>query len=73
MLFSSSWTLPESISDIKSMGTTIEMAGVDRCVIVADKGFYSNEYIRKLKKNHLSYIILLKRSSLEHSWTMANR
>ena len=45
------------------MGTTIEMAEVERYVIVADKGFYSNENIKKLKKNHLSYIIPLKRNS----------
>ena len=35
----------------------------DRCVIVADKGFFSSDNIRKLKKKHLSYIIPLRRNS----------
>ena len=44
MLFSSSRTMPSfirilpgSISDVSAMAKTIDMAGVEKCVIVADK------------------------------------
>ena len=71
MLFSSTRTmptfvriLPGSIRDVSAMAKTIDMAGAERCVIVADKGFFSSDNIKKLKDKHLSYIIPLKRNSL---------
>jgi transposase len=70
MLFSSTRTmptfvriLPGSIRDVSAMAKTIDMAGVERCVIVADKGFFSADNVNKLKKQHLSYIIPLRRNS----------
>lgn len=70
MLFSSTRTLPTfirvlpgSIRDVSAMANTIDMAGVERCVIVADKGFFSADNIKKLEKRHLSYIIPLRRNS----------
>lgn len=39
------------------------MAGVDKCVIAADKGFYSLKNVKSLGKMHLGYIIPLKRNS----------
>ncbi len=70
MLFSSTRTvptfvriLPGSIRDVSAMSKTIDMAGVERCVIVADKGFFSADNIGKLRKKHLSYIIPLRRNS----------
>ena len=70
MLFSSTRTLPTfirilpgSIRDVTAMSATIEMAGVEKCVIVADKGFFSSDNVKKLKKNHLSYIVPLRRNS----------
>jgi len=70
MLFSSTRTmptfvriLPGSIRDVSAMLKTIEMAGIDRCVIVADKGFFSSDNIKKLKNKHLSYIVPLRRNS----------
>jgi len=70
MLFSSTRTmptfvriLPGSIRDVSAMAKTIDMAGVERCVIVADKGFFSSENVNKLKRKHLSYIIPLRRNS----------
>ena len=70
MLFSSTRTmptfvriLPGSIGDVSAMSKTIDMAGIERCVIVADKGFFSSDNIRKLKNKHLSYIIPLRRNS----------
>ncbi len=55
--------LPGSIRDISAMEATINMVGVEKCVIVADKGFFSSDNIKKMKKKHLSYIIPLKRNS----------
>ncbi len=70
MLFSSIRTiptfvriLPGSIRDVSAMSKTINMAGVEKCVIVADKGFFSSDGIKKLKNKHLSYIIPLRRNS----------
>ena len=70
MLFSATRTvptfirvLPGSIRDVSSMANTIDMAGIEKCVIVADKGFFSADNIKALKKNHLRYIIPLKRNS----------
>ena len=70
MLFSATRTmptfvriLPGSIADVSAMAKTIDMAGVERCVIVADKGFFSADNVNKLKRKHLSYIIPLKRNS----------
>ena len=69
MLFSATRTmptfvriLPGSISDVSAMSKTIEIAGIDKCVIVADKGFFSADNIKMLRKNHLSYIIPLRRN-----------
>ena len=56
-------TLPVSIRDVSAMAKTIDMAGVERCVIVADKDFFSADNVNKLKKRHLSNIILLRRNS----------
>ena len=53
MLFSSTRTMPTfvriipgSVRDVSAMSETIDMAGIDKCVIVADKGFFSadNKY-----------------------------
>ncbi len=70
MLFSATRTMPTfvrilqgSIRDVSAMSETIDMAGVEKCVIVADRGFFSADNIKALKKNHLSYIILLRRNS----------
>ena len=70
MLFSSTRTLPTfvrvlpgSIRDVSAMSKAIDMAGIEKCVIVADKGFFSSDNVDKLKKKHLSYIIPLRRNS----------
>ena len=70
MLFSATRTMPTfvrilqgSIRDVSAMSETIDMAGVEKCVIVADRGFFSADNIKALKKNHLSYIIPLRRNS----------
>ena len=70
MLFSSTRTmptfvriLPGSIRNVSAMSKTIEIAGVEKCLIVADKGFFSSGNKKALKKNHLIYIIPLIRNS----------
>ena len=55
--------LPGSIRDVSAMSGTMEMAGVEKCVIIADKGFFSADNVKKLRKRHLSYIIPLRRNS----------
>jgi len=47
---------------------TIDMAGVEIRVIVADRGFYSSDNVQRLKKNHLSLIVPLRR--IRHSYPM---
>jgi transposase len=39
------------------------MTGVEKWVIVANKVFFSSGNVRKLKRNHLSHIIMLRRIS----------
>ena len=70
MLFSSTRTmptfiriLPGSIRDVTSMATTMDIAGIERCVVITDKGFYSLDNIRNLRKKHLSFIIPMRRNS----------
>ena len=70
MLFSSSRNeptfvrvIPGSIRDVSSMAETIDMANVERCVVISDKGFYSIDNVKKLKNRHLSFIIPLRRNS----------
>ena len=70
MLFSETRTmptfiriLPGSIRDVSAMSRTIDIAGVEKCVIVADRGFFSSDNIKKLKNKHLNFIIPLKRNS----------
>ena len=70
MLFSFIRTIPPfvrilsgSMRDVSAMSKTIDMAGVEKCVIVADKEFFSSDGIKKLKNKHLSYVIPLRRNS----------
>ena len=55
--------IPGSIRDVSTMAATMDLAGVEKCVIIADKGFYSSENVKRLKTRHLSFIIPLKRNS----------
>ena len=55
--------LPGSITDVSAMSKTIDMTRIERCVIVADKGFSPSDNIRKLENKYLSYIIPLRRNS----------
>jgi len=46
------------------MSNIIEMEVIEKCVIVAYKGFLTADNIRELKRNHLSFIIPLRRNSI---------
>jgi transposase len=70
MLFSSSRKeptflriIPGSIRDVSAMKATLDMAGVERCVIITDKGFFSAQNVKELRKEHLSFIVPLRRNS----------
>jgi len=70
MLFSSTRTVPTfvrlisgSIRDVSATANTIDMADVERCVIVVNNGFFSTDNIKKLKKKRLSYIVPFRRRS----------
>ena len=45
------------------MSETMEMASVERCVVISDKRFYSLDNIKKLRKRHLHFIVPLERNS----------
>jgi transposase len=55
--------IPGSIRDVTALVATMEMAGVERCVVILDKGFYSLDNIKRLKSRHLSFIMPLRRNS----------
>ena len=53
MLFSATRTvptfirvLPGSIRDVSSMANTIDMVGIEKCVIVTDKEFFSADNLK---------------------------
>jgi transposase len=44
--------IPETIRYVSAMVGTIDMAGIERCVIIADRRLFSTDNIDKLKKRH---------------------
>jgi transposase len=55
--------IPGSIRDVTALVGTMEMAGIEKCVVILDKGFYSLDNIKKLRSKHLSFIMPLRRNS----------
>ncbi len=55
--------LPGNISGVKALKLTIDEAELTDCVVIGDKGFYSNSNIIKLEKTGLQYILPMKRNS----------
>jgi len=55
--------MPGNIKDIKSFKLCLKESGVSDAVIVADKGFYSEENIQQLKAEKLRFIIPLRRNN----------
>jgi len=54
--------IPGSVQDVSSLVLTVKEAGIENAVLIGDKGFYSEDNLKALKKK-LSYILPLKRNS----------
>lgn len=52
-----------NIKDVKMISMTLEESGYKNAMIIADKGFYSQENLKILEMEGLKYIIPLKRDS----------
>lgn len=55
--------LPGNIKDIKAFKLCLTEAQISDAVVIADKGFYSDQNIKELKKEEIDFIIPLKRNS----------
>lgn len=55
--------VPGNIREVKAFKLTLEDSGIEDVVVIADKGFYSEENIALLENEGLQYIIPLRRSS----------
>jgi len=55
--------LPGSLTDVSAVSLTVKEAGIKNAVLVGDKGFYSEDNIKKLKKQSVKYVLPLKRNS----------
>jgi transposase len=53
-----------NIKDVKMLTVTIKESGFKDMVIIADKGFFSEENLLFLEKENLNYIVPLRRNSL---------
>lgn len=61
--------LPGSLTDVSAVSLTVKEAGIKNAVLVGDKGFYSEDNVKKLKKQGVKYVLPLKRNStlIDHS------
>jgi transposase len=55
--------LPGNVREISAMQNTIKISGLEQCVYIADKGFFSEANIAELERLNMSYIIPLKRDN----------
>lgn len=55
--------LPGNIREISAMKNMVKMCGMEQCVYVADKGFFSESNILELECSGMEYIIPLKRDN----------
>jgi transposase len=55
--------LPGNIREVKAFKNSLLEVGLDSAVIVADKGFYSQKNVELLRKEHLRFILPLKRDN----------
>ena len=55
--------LPGNIREISAMQNTIKMSGIEQCIYIADKGFFSASNIDELERLNMQYIIPLKRNN----------
>lgn len=55
--------LPGNIREISAMQNTIKISGMEHCVYIADKGFFSASNISELERMDMQFIIPLKRNN----------
>ncbi|MFZ1358897.1 MAG: transposase [Saprospiraceae bacterium] len=55
--------LPGNIREITAFKNTIAASGIEHCIFMADKGFYSESNISEMENCGLQYIITLKRGN----------
>lgn len=55
--------LPGNIREVSAMYNTIKISGMEECMFVADKGFFSESNIGELERMSMQYIIPLRRNN----------
>lgn len=55
--------LPGNIREVSAMRNTISISGMEECVFIADKGFFSQSNITELEEMSMRYIIPLRRDN----------
>lgn len=55
--------LPGNIREISAMKNTIKISGLEQCVFIADKGFFSESNVGELERLDMLFIIPLKRDN----------
>ena len=55
--------LAGNIREISAMKNTIKISGLEQCMFIADKGFFSESNLTELEKLKMSFIIPLKRDN----------
>jgi transposase len=55
--------LPGNIREISAMQNTIKISGMEQCVYIADKGFFSDSNVTELERLNMQFIIPLKRNN----------
>ena len=62
--------LPGNIREVSSLKNTLEEAGIDNSIFIADKGFYSENNINALADKKLKYIIPLRRNNKQINYEL---
>ena len=55
--------IPGNVREVSAFSLTIKASGIKDAVLIADKGFYSDNNIRELEEEGLRFIIPLRRTS----------
>ncbi len=55
--------LPGNIREISAMQNTIKISGMEQCIYIADKGFFSESNVAELERLKMQFIIPLKRDN----------
>jgi transposase len=55
--------LPGNIREVSAMKNTIKISGMEHCIYIADKGFFSESNLAELERLEMQYIIPMKRDN----------